>query len=257
MRALARRRQRRALGPRGPARSRSSRSRRVAAAVAIPVIGMGGIETGADALAFLASGRRRGRGRDRELPRPGCGRAGPARARRRALGARARPIAPPKTSRRPQPEVEPNFAENAGCALARRRGRVILAAADGPRFRRHDIRRRSGEVPRAADEGPAGGRTRSAPRGRSSSATSRAARCKIEKLLLDPPEYVLSAKAFDMILAVPKYGRVKANKILTQCRISPSKTIGGLSERQRGRARPVPAPLGGPRGAGEASDPPP
>jgi hypothetical protein len=51
--------------------------------------------------------------------------------------------------------------------------------------------------------------------------------------LLDPPDYVLSAKAFDMILAVPKYGRVKANKILTQCRISPSKTIGGLSERQR------------------------
>ena len=37
-----------------------------------------------------------------------------------------------------------------------------------------------------------------------------------------------------MILAVPKYGRVKANKILTQCRISPSKTIGGLSQRQRG-----------------------
>ena len=36
-----------------------------------------------------------------------------------------------------------------------------------------------------------------------------------------------------MLLAVPKYGRVKANKILQQCRISPSKTIGGLSERQR------------------------
>ena len=52
-------------------------------------------------------------------------------------------------------------------------------------------------------------------------------------LLLDPPEYVMSAKVFDMILAVPKYGRVKANKILSQCRISPSKTIGGLSERQR------------------------
>jgi hypothetical protein len=26
---------------------------------------------------------------------------------------------------------------------------------------------------------------------------------------------------------------VKVNRILTQCRISPSKTIGGLSERQR------------------------
>jgi S13-like protein len=61
----------------------------------------------------------------------------------------------------------------------------------------------------------------------------KAGKVKIEKLLLDPPEYVMSAKAFDMILAVPKYGRVKANKILSQCRISPSKTIGGLSERQR------------------------
>jgi hypothetical protein len=61
----------------------------------------------------------------------------------------------------------------------------------------------------------------------------KAGKVKVEKLLIDPPDYVLSAKAFDMILAVPKYGRVKANKILTQCRISPSKTIGGLSERQR------------------------
>jgi hypothetical protein len=61
----------------------------------------------------------------------------------------------------------------------------------------------------------------------------KAGKMQVEKLLLDPPDYVLSAKAFDMILAVPKYGRVKANKILTQCRISPSKTIGGLSERQR------------------------
>src|SRR3954466_4355773 len=61
----------------------------------------------------------------------------------------------------------------------------------------------------------------------------KAGKVKIEQLLRDPPEYVLSAKAFDMIVAVPKYGRVKANKILTQCRISPSKTIGGLSERQR------------------------
>lgn len=61
----------------------------------------------------------------------------------------------------------------------------------------------------------------------------KAGKAKIETLLLDPPDYVLSAKAFDMMLAVPKFGRVKANRILTQCRISPSKTIGGLSERQR------------------------
>ena len=62
----------------------------------------------------------------------------------------------------------------------------------------------------------------------------KAGKKKVETLLLDPPDYVLSAKTFDMLLAVPKLGRVKANRILTQCRISPSKTIGGLSERQRG-----------------------
>lgn len=56
---------------------------------------------------------------------------------------------------------------------------------------------------------------------------------KIQTLLLDPPEYVQTAKVFDMLLAVPKYGRVKTNRILNQCRISPSKTIGGLSQRQR------------------------
>jgi len=58
-------------------------------------------------------------------------------------------------------------------------------------------------------------------------------RLSIHSLLLNPPEYVETAKVFDMLLAVPKYGRVKVNKILVHCRISPSKTIGGLSERQR------------------------
>jgi hypothetical protein len=58
-------------------------------------------------------------------------------------------------------------------------------------------------------------------------------RASIDRLLLDPPGYLETAKVFDMLLAVPKYGRVKVNKVLTLCRISPSKTIGGLSERQR------------------------
>ena len=61
----------------------------------------------------------------------------------------------------------------------------------------------------------------------------KAGRAPIHELLLDPPDYVQTAKVFDLLLAVPKYGRVKVNKILTTCRISPSKTIGGLSERQR------------------------
>lgn len=58
-------------------------------------------------------------------------------------------------------------------------------------------------------------------------------RTTIQDLLGNPPEYVMTAKVFDMLLAVPKYGRVKANRVLNQCRISPAKTIGGLSERQR------------------------
>jgi hypothetical protein len=58
-------------------------------------------------------------------------------------------------------------------------------------------------------------------------------RITIHDLLLRPPDYLETAKVFDMLLAVPKYGRVKVNKILVTCRISPSKTIGGLSERQR------------------------
>jgi hypothetical protein len=38
---------------------------------------------------------------------------------------------------------------------------------------------------------------------------------------------------FDILMAVPKFGRVKAARFLNQCRISQSKTVGGLSERQR------------------------
>lgn len=61
----------------------------------------------------------------------------------------------------------------------------------------------------------------------------KAGRASIHRVLLNPPEYIETAKVFDMLLATPKYGRVKVNKILQVCRISPSKTIGGLSERQR------------------------
>jgi hypothetical protein len=61
----------------------------------------------------------------------------------------------------------------------------------------------------------------------------KAGRQPIHELLLDPPEYLETAKVFDLLLAVPKYGRVKVNKILSMCRVSPSKTIGGLSQRQR------------------------
>ena len=58
-------------------------------------------------------------------------------------------------------------------------------------------------------------------------------RRSIHDLLLDPPEYVETAKVFDILMAVPKFGRVKAARFLNQARISQAKTVGGLSERQR------------------------
>ncbi|MGH3030692.1 MAG: integration host factor, actinobacterial type [Gaiellaceae bacterium] len=56
---------------------------------------------------------------------------------------------------------------------------------------------------------------------------------RIESILRNPPEYVETAKVFDILMAVPKFGRVKAARFLNQCRISQSKTVGGLSDRQR------------------------
>jgi len=55
----------------------------------------------------------------------------------------------------------------------------------------------------------------------------------IRDVLAAPPAYVLTAKVADLLMAAPKCGRVKSARILEQCRVSPSKTIGGLSERQR------------------------
>ncbi len=57
---------------------------------------------------------------------------------------------------------------------------------------------------------------------------------RIESILREPPGYVETAKVFDILMAVPKFGRVKAARLLNQCRISQSKTVGGLSDRQRG-----------------------
>ena len=61
----------------------------------------------------------------------------------------------------------------------------------------------------------------------------KAGTARIEDVLRDPPEYVETAKVIDILIAVPKFGRVKAARFLNQCRISQSKTVGGLSERQR------------------------
>jgi hypothetical protein len=55
----------------------------------------------------------------------------------------------------------------------------------------------------------------------------------VRDVLLNPPDFMLTAKVIDLLMAAPKRGRVKSTRIMEQCRISASKTVGGLSERQR------------------------
>jgi len=56
---------------------------------------------------------------------------------------------------------------------------------------------------------------------------------EIVDVLQAPPEFLKTAKVIDLLLVVPKFGRVKATRVLTRCRISQAKTVGGLSDRQR------------------------
>jgi hypothetical protein len=59
---------------------------------------------------------------------------------------------------------------------------------------------------------------------------------KIElvQILADPPACVRTARVREVLLAVPKIGPVRAGRILAQCGIAHSKTLGGLTDRQRG-----------------------
>lgn len=60
-----------------------------------------------------------------------------------------------------------------------------------------------------------------------------AGRYRIDELLAETPELARGAKVSELLLAVPKLGRVRVSKLLRHCRISETKTLAGLSERQR------------------------
>lgn len=53
----------------------------------------------------------------------------------------------------------------------------------------------------------------------------------VDVLLAEDPK-LETMKVFELMTAAPKLGRVKVNRALVSCRISPSKTVGGLSTRQ-------------------------
>jgi transposase len=55
----------------------------------------------------------------------------------------------------------------------------------------------------------------------------------LSDVLSDPPDYVETAKVITLLRAVPKLGPIKAATIMDVCRVSPSRTVAGLSERQR------------------------
>lgn len=61
----------------------------------------------------------------------------------------------------------------------------------------------------------------------------KAGRVSFRDILLDTPPCARTAKVYDMLMAVPKYGRVKASKTLLVCGISQSKRMVGLSTGQR------------------------
>lgn len=60
------------------------------------------------------------------------------------------------------------------------------------------------------------------------------AREQVAELLTEPPPVLDTMKVWDLLIAQPTFGRVKTGKTLGKVRVSPSKTVGGLSPRQRG-----------------------
>jgi len=62
----------------------------------------------------------------------------------------------------------------------------------------------------------------------------KAGRLDLVGLLVEPVRWELeTAKVLELLLATPKIGRTKALKALNACRISPAKTVGGMTARQR------------------------
>lgn len=75
----------------------------------------------------------------------------------------------------------------------------------------------------------------------------RAGRVKAYDVIVDPPDWAETMKVVHLLLAVPKLGTVKTGEILDRYQISPVKTIGGLSPRQRAEILARLSALGSPR----------
>lgn len=58
-------------------------------------------------------------------------------------------------------------------------------------------------------------------------------RRSLESVLASPPACVHTAKISDLLMKLPRYGRVRVDKVLTSCRIPASTRIEALSDQQR------------------------
>jgi len=57
---------------------------------------------------------------------------------------------------------------------------------------------------------------------------------ELVEVLADPPPWARTARVRDLLLVLPRIGSVRAGRILSHCGIAHSKTLGGLTDRQRG-----------------------
>ncbi len=55
----------------------------------------------------------------------------------------------------------------------------------------------------------------------------------LASMFSDPPDFLQTAKVTTVLRAAPGLGPIRAAKIMAACRVSPAKTVAGLSERQR------------------------
>lgn len=55
----------------------------------------------------------------------------------------------------------------------------------------------------------------------------------IEEVLSRPADYLATMTILDLLIWTPKRKRIRASQVLRRCQITPSRTIGALTERQR------------------------
>ena len=61
-----------------------------------------------------------------------------------------------------------------------------------------------------------------------------AGKIELAEILANPPPCARTARVRDLLVALPRIGAVRAGRILGHCGIAHSKTLGGLTDRQRG-----------------------